>query len=243
MPGARPVPGLRRGTRGRSVTASSSAPGGGGPLVVIGDTLLDVDLEGSSDRLCPDAPVPVVDLRRRWLRPGGAGLTALLAARAGVPVVLVTGIARDEDGDTLLRLLGAELEVLPQQVHGSTVVKTRVRTTMEPLLRLDTGNGVSGAAPLTSAAVRAITRAGAILRLRLRTGHGRPTRAARPARSWRAARAPGLGPAPARRRRGARRHPDHAERGGGRSGGHRPGRRTGPVPTWCCGARPRPPAV
>ena len=145
------------------MTASSSAPGGGGPLVVIGDTLLDVDLEGSSDRLCPDAPVPVVDLRRRWLRPGGAGLTALLAARAGVPVVLVTGIARDEDGDTLLRLLGAELEVLPQQVHGSTVVKTRVRTTMEPLLRLDTGNGVSGAAPLTSAAVRAITRAGAIL--------------------------------------------------------------------------------
>jgi rfaE bifunctional protein nucleotidyltransferase chain/domain/rfaE bifunctional protein kinase chain/domain len=136
---------------------------GGGPLIVVGDTLLDVDLEGSSERLCPDAPVPVVDLRRRWLRPGGAGLTALLAARAGVPVVLVTGIARDEDGDTLLTLLGAELEVLPQQVRGTTVVKTRVRTTTEPLLRLDTGNGVAGAAPLTSAAARAITRAGAVL--------------------------------------------------------------------------------
>ncbi len=145
------------------MTGTVSGSMGGRPLVVVGDTLLDVDLEGSSDRLCPDAPVPVVDLRRRWLRPGGAGLTALLAARAGVPVVLVTGIAQDEDGDTLLRLLGAELEVLPQQMRGTTVVKTRVRTTTEPLLRLDTGNGVAGAAPLTSAAARAITRAGAIL--------------------------------------------------------------------------------
>ena len=29
------------------------------PVVVIGDALLDVDVEGTVDRLCPDAPVPV----------------------------------------------------------------------------------------------------------------------------------------------------------------------------------------
>ena len=29
-----------------------------GPLVVIGDALLDVDLDGTAGRLCPDAPVP-----------------------------------------------------------------------------------------------------------------------------------------------------------------------------------------
>ena len=31
------------------------------PLVVVGDALLDVDLVGSSTRLAPDAPVPVID--------------------------------------------------------------------------------------------------------------------------------------------------------------------------------------
>ena len=30
-------------------------------LVVVGDALLDRDLTGTVDRLCPDAPVPVVD--------------------------------------------------------------------------------------------------------------------------------------------------------------------------------------
>ena len=54
-----------------------------GPLVVVGDALLDRDLEGTVERLSPDAPVPVVDAPVTRSRPGGAGLAALLAARDG----------------------------------------------------------------------------------------------------------------------------------------------------------------
>jgi bifunctional ADP-heptose synthase (sugar kinase/adenylyltransferase) len=32
-----------------------------GPLVVVGDALLDIDLVGRAGRLAPDAPVPVLD--------------------------------------------------------------------------------------------------------------------------------------------------------------------------------------
>ena len=53
-----------------------------GPLVVVGDALLDVDLEGRAARLAPDAPVPVLDDLRERPRPGGAALAAVLAARA-----------------------------------------------------------------------------------------------------------------------------------------------------------------
>ncbi|GGT06998.1 hypothetical protein ACFFV7_08270 [Nonomuraea spiralis] len=63
-----------------------------GPLVVIGDTLLDVDVQGESERLCPDAPVPVVDVAAEHARPGGGGLAAVLAARDGAEVVLITAI-------------------------------------------------------------------------------------------------------------------------------------------------------
>ena len=31
-------------------------------ITVVGDVLLDVDLTGEATRLCPDAPVPVVDI-------------------------------------------------------------------------------------------------------------------------------------------------------------------------------------
>ena len=40
-------------------------------LVVVGDALMDRDVEGQVERLCPDAPVPVVDETVRRSRPGG----------------------------------------------------------------------------------------------------------------------------------------------------------------------------
>ena len=67
-------------------------------LVVIGDALLDVDAVGTSTRLCPDAPVPVVDDIVEHARPGGAALAALLADRDGLDVALVAAGGDDGDG-------------------------------------------------------------------------------------------------------------------------------------------------
>ena len=44
-----------------------------GPLVVVGDTLLDVDVDGMAKRLAPDAPVPVVDCYRNGTGPAAPG--------------------------------------------------------------------------------------------------------------------------------------------------------------------------
>ncbi|MCW2996830.1 MAG: cytidyltransferase-related domain protein, partial [Solirubrobacterales bacterium] len=45
-------------------------------LTVVGDALLDRDVDGDVRRLAPDAPVPVVDHERTSVRAGGAGLAA-----------------------------------------------------------------------------------------------------------------------------------------------------------------------
>ena len=63
------------------------------PLVVVGDTLLDIDTTGVATRLSPDSPVPVVEDAVEVARPGGAGLAAVMAARDGQEVVLVTAVA------------------------------------------------------------------------------------------------------------------------------------------------------
>lgn len=139
----------------------SSHPGPAG-LVIIGDSLLDVDLDGTSERRCPDAPAPVLDLNRRQLRPGGAGLAALLARQAGIPVSLITALGRDEAADELLELLTG-VEVLPQPLRGSTVIKTRIRLGDTPLVRVDCGSGRAGTEPLTPAAAEAIRGAGTVL--------------------------------------------------------------------------------
>ena len=110
------------------------------PLVVVGDTLLDVDLVGRAGRLSPDAPVPVLDDLEEHARPGGAGLAAAMAAAAGEQVVLVTALGDDEAGrqvTSLLEDLGVRVLGLPYE--GGTPVKKRIRAQGQSLLRLDSG--------------------------------------------------------------------------------------------------------
>ena len=94
-----------------------------GPLVIVGDAMLDIDIEGSATRLSPEAPVPVVDTERVWHRPGGAGLAALLAARHEDDVVLVTASdTRRSPSAGLLATAGSRRRDAHARCHSS---KTR----------------------------------------------------------------------------------------------------------------------
>jgi D-beta-D-heptose 7-phosphate kinase/D-beta-D-heptose 1-phosphate adenosyltransferase len=132
-------------------------------LVVVGDTLLDADVEGHADRLCPEAPVPVVDVENRWQRPGGAGLAALLAARATPDVSLVTALGDDTGGETLVRLLGHEVRLRRLPLRGNTIRKTRIRAGGQSVARVDEGDGVAGSGPLCPEVVHCLRAASAIL--------------------------------------------------------------------------------
>ncbi|MEU1586745.1 PfkB family carbohydrate kinase [Micromonospora sp. NPDC005710] len=115
-----------------------------GPLVVLGDTLLDRDVEGVVNRLCPDSPVPVLDETVATDRPGGAGLAAVFAAAQGADVVLVTALADDAGGARLSALLAAAgVQVFPLALSGATPEKIRLRARGRVLLRHDRG-GTSG---------------------------------------------------------------------------------------------------
>jgi rfaE bifunctional protein nucleotidyltransferase chain/domain/rfaE bifunctional protein kinase chain/domain len=109
-------------------------------LVVIGDSLLDRDVDGTVERLCPDAPAPVLDEASTVDRPGGAGLAALLAAGRGYEVALVTALADDAGGARLSQLLTASgVAVYPMRLPGATPEKIRLRADRRVLLRLDRG--------------------------------------------------------------------------------------------------------
>ncbi|MDX3352631.1 D-glycero-beta-D-manno-heptose 1-phosphate adenylyltransferase [Streptomyces sp. ME01-24h] len=115
------------------------------PLVVVGDALLDQDIDGVCARLAPDAPAPVVDVAHERFRPGGAALAAVLAARGGRQVLLVTALGGDPASTTVRRLLTSRVTVVELPLHGTLPVKTRVMADGRPLVRVDRGNGVPGA--------------------------------------------------------------------------------------------------
>jgi D-beta-D-heptose 7-phosphate kinase / D-beta-D-heptose 1-phosphate adenosyltransferase len=136
-----------------------------GHLVVVGDSLLDRDLDGRAERLAPDAPVPVVDDPAEHSRPGGAALAATLAALVdGRDVVLVTALAADEPGALLRKLLElAGVVVVDLGLAGQTAEKIRVRADGRSLLRLDRGTVPGRVGPLGDAGRRALAGAAVVL--------------------------------------------------------------------------------
>ncbi|MET9429050.1 MULTISPECIES: D-glycero-beta-D-manno-heptose 1-phosphate adenylyltransferase [unclassified Streptomyces] len=114
------------------------------PLVVVGDVLLDEDIEGVASRLAPDAPAPVVDVTGDQRRPGGAGLAAALATRGGRDVVLVTALGDDPASEAVRRSLRGRVRVVELPLNGTLPVKTRVLAGGRPLVRIDRGGGDPG---------------------------------------------------------------------------------------------------
>ena len=113
-------------------------------LVVVGDVLLDEDVEGVATRLAPDAPAPVVDVTDDRRHPGGAGLAAALAARGGREVVLVTALGDDAASEAVRRQLRGRVRLVEIPLRGSLPVKTRVLAGGRPLVRIDRGGGEPG---------------------------------------------------------------------------------------------------
>ncbi|WP_435878871.1 PfkB family carbohydrate kinase [Streptomyces klenkii] len=137
-------------------------------LVVVGDAFLDHDHLGRVERVASDEPALVVSGGRTHMRPGGAALAAVLTARQGYPVTLVTALGQDAVGDRLRTLLDeARVEVVDLGLDGSTAVKTRIRAAGRTLMMLDEHDvcppvGREGETAL-AAARRALTAAGGIL--------------------------------------------------------------------------------
>lgn len=135
-------------------------------ITIVGDCLLDRDVEGEASRLTPDAPAPVLDEREMRSRPGGAGLAAVLAARDGHDVTLVTALADDPAGSELATLLAtAGVRVLDLGLDGGTCEKIRLRASGTSLARWDRGERTTAdeVGPWTDAADAALTGADAVL--------------------------------------------------------------------------------
>ena len=132
-----------------------------GPLIVVGDALLDCDMDGQVSRLCPDAPAPVLEDAVQACRPGGAALAALLAATEEIPVILVAPLGDDEASATVRALLKPHVTVVGLPLTGPLTEKARFRAGDRTLLRADRAGGSPGAAGAEAA--EAITAAGTVL--------------------------------------------------------------------------------
>jgi len=108
--------------------------------MVIGDVMIDSYIFGKVERISPEAPVPVVHINRREMRPGGAANVAINLEALGASTVLCSVTGNDESGEKFNSLLKAEglgdHGILRSNAH-TTTVKTRVIGNNHQLIRVD----------------------------------------------------------------------------------------------------------
>ncbi len=114
-----------------------------GRLLVVGDVMLDRYWTGDTSRVSPEAPVPVVRVGQVEERCGGAANVALNIASLGAQVTVMGLVGEDESARNLecsLKSKGvnADLEHIRDE---TTVVKLRVLSRHQQLIRLDFENG------------------------------------------------------------------------------------------------------
>ena len=105
--------------------------------------MLDRYLHGSTSRVSPEAPVPVVHLKKTDYKPGGAANVALNVTALGVASQVI-GLVGEDESATLLRksLVEAGIQDGLIALHDAvTISKSRVISRHQQLIRLDEEDG------------------------------------------------------------------------------------------------------
>jgi rfaE bifunctional protein kinase chain/domain len=108
-------------------------------VLVVGDVMLDRYWFGEVERISPEAPVPVLLVKREQERLGGAANVALNVKTLGGQVTLLSMVGQDEPARRLTELLQAQgvTAVLGQDPRLQTTVKLRLIGRAQQLMRAD----------------------------------------------------------------------------------------------------------
>lgn len=109
-------------------------------ILIIGDVMIDSYYWGKVDRISPEAPVPIVAVKKRESRLGGAANVALNIKALGATPILCSVVGKDEEGEELLTLLKQNhqtTEGILKSDNRRTTKKTRIIGNNHQMLRID----------------------------------------------------------------------------------------------------------
>jgi rfaE bifunctional protein kinase chain/domain len=109
-------------------------------VLIIGDVMVDEYVWGAVERISPEAPVPVVQVRKREYRLGGAANVALNIQALGATPWVCSLFGNDAEGTRLAALMkqhGIRTEGLTVSESRPTTLKTRVIASHQHVVRID----------------------------------------------------------------------------------------------------------
>ena len=109
-------------------------------IMIIGDVMVDSYLWGKVERISPEAPIPIVALKKRENRMGGAANVAMNIRSMGANPILCSVIGTDDKGDQFLELLKKEKitdDGIVRSTRRITTTKFRIFGNSYQMLRVD----------------------------------------------------------------------------------------------------------
>lgn len=110
------------------------------PVLCVGDCMLDRFVYGEVLRISPEAPIPILRIRKEEMMLGGAGNVVRNMAALKVRPFFLSAVGGDSAGVEITTLLGEQKNIAPRLMveHGrQTTVKTRYIASGQQLLRTD----------------------------------------------------------------------------------------------------------
>ena len=110
-------------------------------ILLVGDFMIDHYVTGTSNRMSPEAPVPVVIPKEEYSIPGGAGNVAMNLRAMGANVVCLGVVGDDIWGEVLLSTLKNEdinVDNIDIIKNHPTTLKQRIYSDGKQVARIDT---------------------------------------------------------------------------------------------------------
>ena len=110
-------------------------------ILLIGDLMIDHYIMGTSNRISPEAPVPVVIPQKEYSIPGGAGNVAMNLRAIGANVTCLGTVGNDVWGKKLISTLknkGVNIGGIDIIENHPTTLKQRIYSDGKQVARLDT---------------------------------------------------------------------------------------------------------
>ena len=110
-------------------------------ILLVGDFMIDHYVTGTSNRMSPEAPVPVVVPKEEYSIPGGAGNVAMNLRAMGANVVCLGVVGDDIWGEVLLSTLKNEdinVDNIDIIKNHPTTLKQRIYSDGKQVARIDT---------------------------------------------------------------------------------------------------------
>lgn len=109
-------------------------------VLIIGDVMIDAYTEGIVERMSPEAPVPVLSVRKRYNRLGGAANVALNIKSLGAEPLICSVIGDDTKGEKFMQLLrrhSLDTKNIIKSSSRTTTLKERMICDGKQMMRVD----------------------------------------------------------------------------------------------------------